>query len=317
MKIAFVGKGGAGKTTISSLFTSSLIKNNNFKDNFAAIDADINMHLAQNFNTEINYNKLLSNPDNSRKIKEFLIGENDLVNHINEFRKTTPPARKSNLINWKDKNSFIYNFSQSEKMPLFMVGTCMEEEIGTSCYHNNLSILENILSHSIDIDFILSIDMVAGTDAFSNSLFLQTDFIVLVIEPTLKGIAVYDQYKKLSEYSNIFDKVFFVANKIKTQSDKDFVLSKIDNERILGFVSSSNYLDEYNKTGGEINFDKLEEENKLVFDNILKKTEEINIDNNKKLLELYDLHKKYVNQAFIKDRFGNLTNQIDKDFKYE
>ena len=42
MKIAFVGKGGAGKTTVSSLFCLYYSKNKSV----LAIDADINMHMA-------------------------------------------------------------------------------------------------------------------------------------------------------------------------------------------------------------------------------------------------------------------------------
>ena len=43
MKIAFVGKGGAGKTTVSSLFCLYYSKNKSV----LAIDADINMHMAE------------------------------------------------------------------------------------------------------------------------------------------------------------------------------------------------------------------------------------------------------------------------------
>lgn len=42
MKIAFVGKGGSGKTTLSSLFIRHLAAN---EAHVVAVDADINQHL--------------------------------------------------------------------------------------------------------------------------------------------------------------------------------------------------------------------------------------------------------------------------------
>ncbi|MGH9549742.1 MAG: hypothetical protein ACRD3W_10220, partial [Terriglobales bacterium] len=44
MKIAFVGKGGSGKSTLTSLFIRYLQRNNN--QSILAIDADLNMSLA-------------------------------------------------------------------------------------------------------------------------------------------------------------------------------------------------------------------------------------------------------------------------------
>jgi len=44
MKIAFIGKGGSGKTTVTSLFAQFLAER---RLPVLAIDADINQHLAQ------------------------------------------------------------------------------------------------------------------------------------------------------------------------------------------------------------------------------------------------------------------------------
>lgn len=317
MRIAFVGKGGSGKTTTSSIFASFLKNNEKTSNRFAAIDADINMHLANNLGIDTVDEKLvLSDSVNSKNIREFLIGNNDLIDHINSFRKTTPPTRKSNLINWSDKNSFIYQFSQSKEIPLFVVGTYEEEEIGFACYHNTLLILENILSHSNDDDFYLVLDMVAGTDAFATTLFSQIDILFLVVEPTLKGVAVYDQYKKLSEFSDVFEKVFVVVNKVKTDADIDFVKQKIDSDKIVAFFRDSNYLNEYNRIGGFIDSNKLEKENIESLNIIFEKINSFNVDKNKRLKNLHDLHIKYSNMSFIKDKFGDLTKQIDQDFKY-
>lgn len=46
MKIAFVGKGGSGKSTVTWLFASHLAKNSSA---VLAIDADYNLDLLHNF----------------------------------------------------------------------------------------------------------------------------------------------------------------------------------------------------------------------------------------------------------------------------
>ena len=43
MKVAFVGKGGSGKTTVAALFARHLVRG---RAPVLAIDADINQHLA-------------------------------------------------------------------------------------------------------------------------------------------------------------------------------------------------------------------------------------------------------------------------------
>ena len=51
MRVSFFGKGGSGKTTISSSFISYLLKK---KENVLAIDADMNVHLGKVFDMPIN-----------------------------------------------------------------------------------------------------------------------------------------------------------------------------------------------------------------------------------------------------------------------
>jgi hypothetical protein len=58
----------------------------------------------------------------------------------------------------------------------------------------------------------------------------------------------------------------------------------------------------------------LEDNNKEVFSVIKKLTETHKTNTEKKLHSLYKLHKKYVNQWFIKDRFWDLSWQIDDNF---
>ncbi len=152
MKIAFVGKGGSGKTTLSALFAEYVKQQNKV---VAVFDADLNIHMPELLGFDvIPVSKHLSHPDVVKNIKKQLLGKRTDIAKLGAFRKTTPPSSKSNLIILKNiENSPIKDyFVKDNNLYLFAVGTYDEEEIGASCYHNNLAIFENILSHLIDKD---------------------------------------------------------------------------------------------------------------------------------------------------------------------
>lgn len=77
------------------------------------------------------------------------------------------------------------------------------------------------------------------------------------------------------------------------------------------------YIKEVERTDGKIDTDKILTANKQLLKQISNKLDSLPDSRNNRLKKIHDLHKKYVNQAFIKDRFGDLSNQIDKDFKFE
>lgn len=317
MRVAFVGKGGSGKTTISALL--SLYLNEVINENILVIDADINVHLPELIlGKKIDIKKYISGEENANKIKSYLIGDNKRIKSFAEFRKTTPPSRDSNLVEISKDNFLIKNFSESiGKINLIAVGTYQEEGIGKSCYHNNLSIFESILTHLDDKNGVLVSDMVAGTDAFASTLHNQFDIIVLVIEPTRRSIEIYDHYMGLSKSANIENDIFIVGNKINSKEDEEFLVSRIKKEQIIGFIKNSSYIRKHDKYGGKLDFEKLEEENKVIFESIFKLLKKNKKDPNFRLSKIVELHKKYISQNFIIKQFGDLTSQIDPDFKFK
>jgi CO dehydrogenase maturation factor len=317
MRIAFVGKGGSGKTTFTSLFTQYTLNQNN--QNVWAIDADLNMHLAEQLGLDVNNLKHISDPDSERDIKKYLMGKNNKIREVSHFKKSTPPSKDSAFILVKDYDNYIIkNYSERRNnLLLSIVGSYHTDSIGASCYHNNLAVLESMLSHTIDKDSSVIVDMVAGVDAFAGTLHAQFDMIVLVVEPTKKSLEVYEQYKELSEEAGIWNEVFIVGNKITSDKDKDFIERNIDKNKLLGYLHNSDHIREVEQGESELNIEKLEEQNLRVFNNVYKKLSSIDISYNKRLQKLYKLHNKYIAQGHIKDRFGDLTDQIDLDFNFD
>lgn len=314
MRIAFVGKGGAGKTTVAALF-GQYVKTRH--KHVLAIDADLNIHLPRALGMQIPAPDLhLSHPAAGEVIKKILKGSSTRIQTLAHFKKSTPPSHGSRLILLDDIHDPILSehSTQYDDMRLMVVGTYTEEDIGASCYHNDLAILENVLTHLVDDQGVVIADMVAGTDAFASTLHAQFDLTVLVVEPTWRGIEVYKDYVRLCQQAGYDDVLRVIGNKVKTAEDRTRLEAHIPKEKILGYIGYSSYLEAQEKAEGTIHFDELEEENRFVVRSAYEVLKMIPYDPQKRLQKMWKLHRLYVSQASIKDRFGDLTGQIDESF---
>lgn len=319
MKIAFVGKGGSGKSVVSSLFVTYLLDKYPEK-NVYAVDADLNIHLPRYLGMDIQKLNLphLSNSASMQDIKTYLMHKNKKIKDIDHFRKTTPPAMGSKIINLDDKNNYIYKNYAISKGNLFLsiVGTYSENKIGQSCYHDHLSIFENILSHSIDKNSYLIADMVAGIDAFSGSLYVQFDTLIVVVEPSSASINVFNQYLNLAKKGGIDDLIKVVGNKVISTDDIEYISQYIPKKYLLGIFGYSAHVRNVDREIEKLSLDNLEKDNLEVLERIDSYIKNISYDPNKRLKRLYDVHKKYVSQEYVKNRYGDLTSQIDVGFKF-
>ena len=95
MRISFVGKGGAGKSTLSTMM--SLYISENTDKPVLVFDADLNIHIPELLDFDnIPPEHHLSQPTPALAIKKWLVNENK-IDDIGAFRKTTPPTSQSNL----------------------------------------------------------------------------------------------------------------------------------------------------------------------------------------------------------------------------
>lgn len=315
MKIAFVGKGGSGKTTVSSLFAQYQSESRPT----LAVDADINMHMAELLSdAQPIKDRLISEKEPSEAIRKYLRGSNTRIQTNAHFKKSTPPGSGSNLVDITDKKDWLTNtYGQkiTEGLSLITVGSYSEEGVASSCYHNNLSVLENVLSHTVDRG-VVAVDMVAGTDAFASTLFSQFDMLVFVVEPTTRSVAVLEQYQHLANHSGVADKLFVIANKIENEDDYAFLESKIGSNKLIGSISRSSHLLRVDKGQEALNLHALNKQDQEVFASLTALLQKNAIPMQERLLKLWELHKIYVNQGFVKDRFDDLTTQIDPGFEY-
>jgi len=312
MRISFVGKGGSGKSTIAGLFTQCLRSRD---EKVIALDADINQHFADLIDVKLDQDLALSRPENVRKIKEHLTKNNSNVESISHVYKTTPPGQGSNLVTFSDEDFVLseYGVRPDENTFFLHVGTYEKEGIGTSCYHTDLAIFENILSHLNLDDEWLAVDMVAGTDAFSNTLHAQFDAVFLVVEPTPEGLEVYNQYRKLSEEAGITENLHLIGNKVMDEEDKAYLEENI-NQEFIGFLQFNREIKKLRQRGKIVRKDMMPEG---LFEDMVSSAENSQITSKERLERIHKLHRKYVDQDYVKNAVGDITDQIDKAFSYD
>ncbi|WP_306213840.1 ATP-binding protein [Actinoplanes sp. RD1] len=232
MKIAFTGKGGSGKSTLAALFTGHLRAAGH---RVLAIDADVNVHLAPLLGVTATAGSALSHPDNAAAVRRHLLGSNTLIGGADRFVATTPPGPGSRLVTLDPADPVLaaHAVALDERTHVMHVGTYEPEHIGGGCYHGHLAVLENLLSHleTADGDWVVC-DMVAGTDAFANSLHAQFDAIAVVVEPTPESVSVARRYRELAGAAGVADLVTFVGNKTADGADLDYLRRELGAEPV-------------------------------------------------------------------------------------
>ncbi|MEU8348997.1 ATP-binding protein [Streptomyces sp. NPDC048845] len=242
MKIAFVGKGGSGKTTLSSLFIRHLAA---AQVPVLAVDADINQHLAPALGLDdAEAAALPAMGARLPLIKEYLRGTNPRIASAESMIKTTPPGEGSRLLRLAEDNPVfdacarpVHLDGNAGTARLMVTGPFTEADLGVACYHSKTGAVELCLNHLADgRDEYVVVDMTAGSDSFASGMFTRFDMTFLVAEPTRKGVAVYRQYK---EYARDYDVALrVVGNKVQGPDDLAFLREAAGDDLLVAFGHS-------------------------------------------------------------------------------
>ena len=309
MKIAFVGKGGSGKSTLSALFIQYLFAR---QKDALAMDADLNMNLAGLLGVQADPAMLLARPDVQADLRTKLKGSNPLIRDAYSFLPTTPPGPGSHVItDIKDSVLAPYTVIINDKpaLRLLTVGSYGKEEIGQACYHTHLFMAENILSHTeLSDDQWLVADMVAGTDAFAYSLHLQFDAIVLIIEPTPESAEVYKLYMELARTAGVDRLIHLVANKVTDPDDLHFIKARTGTDP-LAVLPYMNTLKKQRQRGEAVSAAHIDDILHPALFSIEQAARQPAIPAQERKLMLRRLHDNLVQQDWVKSGYGDLSNQ--------
>jgi len=85
-------------------------------------------------------------------------------------------------------------------------------------------------------DDVVVMDMEAGLEHLGRGTASLVDQFIVVIEPGARSVQTYEKVKQLAADLGI-TKVNVVANKIRDESDREFIRQRIPEENLLGFIS--------------------------------------------------------------------------------
>lgn len=217
MKLAIAGKGGAGKTTLTALLAQNAVKSG-FK--VLTIDADPDSNLAGALG--------FAETERLSPIAEM----HDLI----EERTGAKQGSYGSYFKLNPKVDDIPDRFCLEKdgIKLMVMGTVTKGGGGCVCPESTL--LKALLSHLLlRRDELIILDMEAGIEHLGRGTAQAVDALLVVIEPSLRAIETAFRVKKLVEGIGI-KRVWAIGNKIRSQTDFNFLKEKVNGIEILGFI---------------------------------------------------------------------------------
>ena len=251
MKISLTGKGGVGKTTLTALLTLAYLKEGK---KVLAVDADPDGNLGQalgvpryeNITPVVEMKELIQERTGARP------GE------VGSYFKLNPKV---------DDIPDRYAWSK-DNLKFLVMGIIKKAGGGCACPENVF--LKSLIDHLIlERDEIVLMDMPAGLEHLGRATAQAVDMMLIVVEPGQKSIDSARRILNLARGLGL-KRLGLVANKLRGEEDKKFILEKFKFYDILGFIPFSPEIlkaDRENKAG--VSFGKVvDDEIKKIMDNI-------------------------------------------------
>jgi CO dehydrogenase maturation factor len=242
MKIAIIGKGGSGKSTVSWLLVNYIAKQGK---KVLAIDADYNMDLSSNLG--VDPNDIINTIHSTEKYFIDLIG---MQENISYKEYSISHENKPFTFTTNDDYTNFVSHPVSPNIKLILGGIGQENVYySNKCGHAHLSSLKYYLSLlETNVDEYIVIDSVAGLDMVNFGLYAGCDMVICVVENNRNSINVLNQVK--STCAKIGTPVFVIVNKYKIAKQSPEMQSVLDNDtgKVLGYIPVNENLLDYNYT---------------------------------------------------------------------
>ncbi len=229
MKVAVVGKGGVGKTTIAACLARLLSR-----DGYSviAVDADPSLNLAQAIGVP----------------RDVADGAPILFDYEEFIKSRTLRPNGLYLMNPKvDDVVDRFGIKGPDGVRLLKLGAVRKG--GTRCLCPEYAFLRALLSHLIlGRKDVVILDMVAGLEHMSRGTARGVDLMLCVTEPSVKAIDVAIQMHKLSKDLEV-KKFAIVINKVLSEDDVGVVRKALEGVEVAGIIPYDSSVIEADRKG--------------------------------------------------------------------
>jgi CO dehydrogenase maturation factor len=225
--IAVCGKGGVGKTSISSIITKIIV---GFDDKqVLAIDADPAVGLATALGIKVH-----KTVDDIRQ---------NLISRL----ESGQAGDKREVVNLLDYEMLT---ALEERGNLSMLAIGRPEKEGCYCQVNHI-LKDIIASISSQFDYVI-IDGEAGVEQINRRVMEKVTHLLIVSDQSKKALEVAKTIQTISQSTIDYEKTGLILNKIRNQNEADRLSSSVEEFSFLGWVPESDFIREFDMQGRSI-----------------------------------------------------------------
>lgn len=217
MKVAISGKGGVGKTLVSALLSKTFAESGY---SVIAIDADPDANLAATLG--------FPNPEEITPVSEM----KDLI----EERTGTQPGQVAPYFTLNPRVDDIPDKYAKRLNGIRLMRMGSVKGGGAGCYCPESALLKTLMAHLLVArDEAVILDMEAGIEHLTRGTSGSVDKLIMVVEPGRRSIETAVSIQKLASELGVKN-LAAVGNKIRGESDKEFLKSALPGLEFLGFI---------------------------------------------------------------------------------
>lgn len=217
MKIAISGKGGVGKTLLAAIL-SKIFSESGYS--VLAIDADPDASLAATLG--------FPHPEKIVPISEM----KDLI----AKRTGAQPGKNEVYFKLNPKVDDLPEKYRAEHNGIKLMVMGQPKRGGSGCYCPENVLLKALVNHLLlSRDEVIIMDMAAGIEHLGRATASAVDKLIVVVEPGRRSAETAKTINKLAHDIGL-TKIAAVGNKVRSESDKEFLISSLPGYEFLGFI---------------------------------------------------------------------------------
>jgi len=217
MKIAVSGKGGVGKTILAALLSKTFAESGY---SVIAIDADPDANLAATLR--------FPHADKITPISE--------MSALIEERTGAQPGRPGTYFKLNPKVDDLPEKYCQEYNGIRLMVMGRIKKGGSGCYCPENALLKALATHLLLArNEVVILDMEAGIEHLGRGTAKAVDKLIVVVEPGRRSVETAHKIGKLAQDIGL-QNIAVVGNKIRSPSEKKFLISSLPGFEFLGFI---------------------------------------------------------------------------------